>query len=133
MPEYAVENLTRGLPLASRVRLAGKSGERRRGLLGISELPAGAGIWINPCEAVHTFCMRITLDALFLDSELRVKKISAHLKPWRVAICLAATSVLELAAGAAAGALTQPGDQLSFHPLEASCGETPHENGAGSR
>ncbi len=133
MPEYSVENLTRGLPLASRIRLAGSSSERRRGLLGMSELPAGSGLWINPCEAVHTFGMQITLDALFLDSELRVKKICAYLKPWRISICLAATSVLELAGGSAAIALTQAGDQLSFHPLGTGPTETAHENSAGSR
>jgi uncharacterized membrane protein (UPF0127 family) len=133
MPEYSVENLTRGLPLASRIRLTRTSAERRRGLLGFTQLPPGAGIWLNPCEAVHTFGMQITLDALFLDSQLRVRKIAANLKPGRISICLAATSVLELAAGAAAAALTQPGDQLCFRALETTPVETPHENGTASR
>jgi uncharacterized membrane protein (UPF0127 family) len=111
-PEYSVENITRGITLATKIRLASDSAQRRRGLLGINELASGAGIWINPCEAVHTFGMRIALDAVFLDAKLRVKKVSAHLKPGRIAVCLTATSVLELGAGAAAA--TQAGDQLSF-------------------
>ncbi len=110
--EYLVENITRGITLATNIRLASDSAQRRRGLLGITELAAGAGVWINPCEAVHTFGMRIALDALFLDDKLRVKKVAAHLKPGRIALCLTATSVLELGAGAAAA--TQAGDQLSF-------------------
>ena len=116
--EFSVENLTRGLTLATRIRPASTSAERRRGLLGISELAPGAGIWINPCEAVHTFGMQIVLDAVFLDAELRVKKITANLKPRRIAACLSATSVLELEAGIAAAKNTQPGDQLVFKAVE---------------
>lgn len=104
--------MTRGITLATNIRLASDSAQRRRGLLGINQLATGAGIWINPCEAVHTFGMRIALDAVFLDDKLRVKKVSAHLKPRRIALCLSATSVLELGAGAAAA--TQAGDQLCF-------------------
>ena len=117
-PEYLVENITRGIILATKIRLASASAQRRRGLLGIKELETGAGLWINPCEAVHTFGMRIALDAVFLDNKLRVKKVSAHLRPGRIALCLTATSVLELGAGAAAS--TQTGDQLSFTTADTS-------------
>ncbi len=103
--------------MARRVTLAGSSATRRRGLLGVDKLANGAGLWINPCEAVHTFGMKMDLDAVWLDGGLRVRKISARLKPGRIAVCLRASSVLELAAGASLEAATEAGDQLSFHTL----------------
>jgi hypothetical protein len=109
---FIVENLTRRRVLARRVRSAGDSAERRRGLLADQSLDHDSGLWINPCEAVHTFRMRFNLDVLFLDGNLRVKKIAAGLKPNRIALCLAAKSVLELKAGVAAESGTECGDQL---------------------
>jgi uncharacterized membrane protein (UPF0127 family) len=110
-----VENLTRQRVLATRVRAARDSTERRCGLLFEQTPDQNTGLWIDPCEAVHTFRMRFNLDVLFLDGSLRVKKIVAALKPNRIALCLTATSVLELNAGAAAASGTECGDQLVLH------------------
>jgi uncharacterized protein len=114
-PAYTVENLTRGLTLAAHVRLAQTSAERRRGLLGVEELSESSGLWIHPCEAIHTFGMKIPLDALFLTRDCKVRKILSNLPPRRLGICLPANSVLELRAGTALRTGTQPGDQLQFH------------------
>lgn len=110
---YIFENLTRNCVLADQVRRAEDSASRRRGLLDINELNGNSGLWINPCEAVHTFGMRIPLDVVFLDRALRVKKIASHLKPQRIAFCLTARSVLEIKAGIATDSGLQCGDQLS--------------------
>ncbi len=112
--EYVVLNMDRGSTVANRVHVAGTSAARRRGFLGVSGLPEGAGLWISPCEAIHTFGMRIPLDVLFLDREFRVRKLSSCLAPWRICICLSAESVLELAHGAISGSNTQAGDRLRF-------------------
>lgn len=118
MPErYAVDNLDRGLLLAGRIRVAGTSGSRRHGLLGIDQLESGSGIWIAPCEAIHTFGMKIPIDVLFLDRELRVKKLVWALAPRRLSISLLAHSVLELEAGAIDRSSTSLGDRLRFSPL----------------
>lgn len=111
---YRIENLHRGTTLASGAESAGTSSTRRRGLLGRDSLPSGGGLWIAPCEAVHTFGMRFFIDVLFLDRHRRVLKISHSVKPWRVAFCLRAHSVLELPAGIARQTLTGRGDQLVF-------------------
>jgi uncharacterized membrane protein (UPF0127 family) len=105
-------NQDRGSILAKRVRVAGTSRARRNGLLRISDLDVEAGLWIAPCEAIHTFGMRIPLDILFLDREWRVRKIHYALQPRRIAVCLRARSVLELAAGALSGSSTGLGDRL---------------------
>jgi hypothetical protein len=109
---YTFQNVTRGVALATQVRVANSSTTRRRGLLDVETLEPGTGLWIVPCEAIHTFGMKVRLDIIFLDRYLKVRKISPNVGPRRISICLRAHSVLELAAGAAARSNTQPGDQL---------------------
>jgi uncharacterized protein len=113
-PAYSVENLSRGLTLAAHVELAHTSAERRRGLLDVEELSASRGLWIAPCEAIHTFGMKIPLDAVFINRDFKVRKVLTDLAPRRIGICLLANSVLELRAGTIAATGTQPGDKLSF-------------------
>jgi uncharacterized protein len=62
---------------------------------------------------VHMAFMRFAIDAVFLDRELRVVKISADLKPWRMAGARGSKSVLEIAAGEAARRGLTVGDRLS--------------------
>ncbi len=111
---FTVRNQTRGTVLADRAEVAGTSESRRRGLLKHSEMPSGFGLWIAPCEAVHTFWMRFAIDVLFLSRDKRVLKLARSVKPWRIAVCWRAHSVLELGAGAIDYSQTAIGDQLRF-------------------
>lgn len=115
--EYVVFNLDRGMKVAERVRLAATSSARRKGLLGIGKLSAGAGLWIAPCEAIHTFGMQMPIDAIFIDRKYQVRKLRPYLAPSRISICLAADSVLELEAGTVARTRTLPGDQFRFEEV----------------
>ena len=115
---YAVDNLTRVTTLATRVKIAASSAERRCGLLKTEFLPRGGGLWIAPCEAIHTIGMRWPIDVAFLDRERRVRKLVRALAPWRMAICFAAYSVLELPQGALGPTGTQIGDLLTFRAPE---------------
>jgi hypothetical protein len=117
-PVYSVDNLTRGTALAGHVEVAQTSAARRRGLLGVEELSSESGLWIAPCEAVHTFGMKIPLDAIFIDRNFAVRKILTNLAPSRIGICLLAHSVLELRAGTVARTGTQRGDKLLFRRKE---------------
>jgi uncharacterized protein len=109
-----VKNVTRGTLLGDRIGRASDSATRREGLLKRTGLDAGEGLWIAPCEAVHCFFMKFTIDVLFLDKKKRVVKLSPSLKPWRVAMCLRAHSVLELPEGTIAATGTAAGDELAF-------------------
>ncbi len=109
-----VRNLTRGTWLGDRVEIARTSRERRRGLLGRQELPEGCGLWIAPCEGIHTFSMRFPIDVIFLDRHRRVLSLRTELHPGRIAVCLRAHSVLELPAGTIGRSQTRVGDQLEF-------------------
>jgi uncharacterized membrane protein (UPF0127 family) len=110
-------NLTRQAELACRVEVADRGAKRRRGLLGRKELSAGEGLWILPCEAVHTFGMQFPIDLIYLDHNKRVAKVRSSVRPWRLSGCLYANSVLELASGTILRTRTRPGDILEISSL----------------
>ena len=99
------------------VDLADSGPARRRGLLGRKGLDEGEGLWIKPCEAVHTFGMRFDIDLIFLNRRQIVTKLRANLRPWRIAGSIRAGSVLEMSPGTIASTSTRSGDQLSLQPL----------------
>ncbi len=116
---YSLVNLDRASTIAKRVRLAGTSRERRRGLLQTTTLHEDAGVWLVPCEAIHTFGMQLAIDAIFLDKDLRVRSLRANLRPSRIAFSLRAHSVLELPAGTIARTGTAVGDRLELSGAQA--------------
>lgn len=107
-------NKTRGVLIASKADIADTSKKRRDGLLKRTGLADGEGLWIAPCEAVHCFFMKFTIDVLFLKKDKRVAKARRSLKPWRLAACLSAYSVLELPEGTIERSGTAKGDELQF-------------------
>jgi uncharacterized protein len=113
---YTVFNENRGRNIAARVTIAGTSQACRAGLLGKELIEPESGLWIAPCEAIHTFGMKTVIDVIFLDRHSRVRKLVSNLKPRRVAVCLKAASVLELANGRVEQAGIRIGDRLQFQP-----------------
>lgn len=112
-----VRNLTRGTILADRADVADTGATRNRGLLKHTGLEPGEGLWIVPCEAVHTFFMKFPIDLVYIDKHKVVRKVRRAVPAWRVSGCLRAHSVLELPAGMAVESGTQAGDQLSIEKL----------------
>jgi Uncharacterized conserved protein len=96
------------------VDVADTSSKRRSGLLKYPGLNPGQGLWIVPCEAVHTFGMKFPIDVVFLNKKRKVLKIRKDMGRWGMALCLRAHSVLELPAGTLQRTSTMPGDQLEF-------------------
>ena len=86
------------------------------GLMFRRKLDPGRGMWINPCEggSIHMLFMRFPIDAVFLDSKERVKKIYPNLPAWWGVVWFVwgAQSVIELPAGSAAALGLQPGDRI---------------------
>jgi len=109
-----IRNTDRQTELAAAADIADTSQKRRTGLLKHQSLEPGQGLWIVPCEAVHTFGMKFPIDVLYLSKQKKVLKIRDNMKRSRMSICLRAHSVLELPAGYAAQTSTQVGDQLEF-------------------
>ena len=114
---WKIINLTRQNILADRAEVADSATARNKGLLGRNDLQPGEGLWITPCEAVHTFGMKFKIDLVYVDRKKQVKKVCCRVAPWRMSACLSAHSVVELASGTVCGTRTRPGDQLEFSPL----------------
>jgi uncharacterized membrane protein (UPF0127 family) len=111
-----ITNLTRTTVLGDSIDLADTSAKRRTGLLKHERLAPGEGLWIVPCESVHTFFMKFPIDLVYLSKDRKVKKVRHAVKPWRMSACLSAHSILELPAGAVEKTGTQVGDELGAEP-----------------
>jgi uncharacterized membrane protein (UPF0127 family) len=109
-----VRNKTRNTVLADRAEVADSSAKRRTGLLKHDHLEPGEGLWIVPCESVHSFFMKFAIDLVYLDRKQKVRKVRHRMVPWRLSACLTAHSILELPAGTVEATGTQPGDQLEI-------------------
>ena len=108
-------NLTRGARLTEGGRIADTPATRMTGLLNDRGLAPGDGLWIVPCNSIHSFGMKFIFDAVFLSRDLRVVHLVGEMKPWRISrIVWRAHSVLELPAGVIAHTDTQAGDQFEM-------------------
>lgn len=111
-------NETRGKALATQMEVADNSYTRRKGLLGRDGLAPGTGLWIYPCESVHTFAMRFAIDLVYLDRDCVVKKLRSSVPPSRLSACFSARSVIELPAGTIEATGTEIGDRIAIQRLK---------------
>lgn len=108
-------NRTRRAILGDRVRTAAGFLGRLVGLLGTRSLPRGGGLWISPCDGVHTLGMRYPIDVLFLDGDGVVVGCCRSLRPWRFSPRFRnARGAIELPAGTLARTGTGPGDRVEL-------------------
>ena len=91
---------------------------KRLGLLGRMNFIPGDGLWISPCDSIHTFGMQFPIDVLFLGPNSDVLDFAQNMAPGGSVVRDGAASVLELPAGAIEGTGTQIGDALVFAALE---------------
>jgi len=99
-----------GRVLAARAWATEDVGERVQGWLGKTRSEDGDGLLLTPASAVHSIGMKISIDVVFLDHEMRITKITRHLAPGRFAFGSFRnmampwrSQVLELPAGASEG------------------------------
>ena len=101
-----------GRAVCERCHVADTFWTRFRGLMGRRQLPPGDGMLFRPGGGVHMFFMRIPLDVVFCDRDLRVLGVAENLQPWRVASRRGAKLTLELPVGEAARRGVAEGTQL---------------------
>nr|WSZ98135.1 DUF192 domain-containing protein [Streptomyces sp. NBC_00857] len=93
------------------LEIAASYGTRRRGLLGRTGIEGA--LLITPCNSVHTFRMRFTIDVAYLDKELKVIDVRT-LKPGRFPLPRwRARHVLEAEGGAMARWGLRPGVRVA--------------------
>jgi uncharacterized membrane protein (UPF0127 family) len=126
-PTLRAVNISKGeMIVAKRVKWAGTSAERRRGLLGRNHLDDEEGIYIVPCKWIHMFGMKFPIDVAFLARDGRVLTVHHGLKPNRLSkISIRADGVLELAAGRLHATNTDVGDIIQFREAGPSATLTP--------
>jgi uncharacterized protein len=115
--EVALEH-TDGRDACERCLMADTPLTRLRGLLGRPPLREGEGLLLKPAAAIHTWFMRSTIDAVFLDRELVVVGVRTNVKPWRFAGQRGSRAVLELMAGESARRRIEPGTRLRVRAAE---------------
>jgi uncharacterized protein len=114
-----VRNVTRDRILADRAERASSFRQRLVGLLGRASLPLGEGLHLVPCNAIHTFFMRMAIDVAFLDADGVIVKQLGALPPWRAtSVYRHARSVLELPAGTLRASGTHEGDRLLLERVD---------------
>ena len=122
-PLLRAVNVSKRCIVASRVRWAGTSDTRRRGLLGRQRIEADEGMYIVPTQWIHMFGMRFPIDVAFLDAAGHVLLIHHGLKPNRLSrLVWRAQGALELAAGSLGATGTEIGDVIRFESVERSPG-----------
>jgi len=91
--------------------------QRLKGLLGREQLNPNEGLWITSNDSIHTFFMKFSIDAIFMDKDFRVCELYHSLPPWRITkIVWRANSVIEVAAGTAKEKMIQVGETLHVAP-----------------
>jgi uncharacterized membrane protein (UPF0127 family) len=91
--------------LCESVEMADNLVTRFRGLLGRRQLPPTNALWLRPCNSIHTFFMKFSIDVLFLDKENRIIDIARNIPPYRVlSPRWRAASVIEMSAGSSKAA-----------------------------
>ena len=111
----AVWNKTRKSMVGTGIRVADTFVSRLRGLLFTKGLGPGEGLWIQPCNSIHTFGMRFEFDALFLGPDGMVVGRYERFRRNRISkVFWNARGVLELPAGTIERTGTEVGDEIQF-------------------
>lgn len=110
-----VRNIDRNVFLGDRIRVAGSLSSRLVGLLRTDRLESGEGLWISPCNGIHSFGMRYEFDVLFLDSGMKVIGLYSRFRKNRISgVFWGARGVLELPEGTIETTGTEIGDEIEI-------------------
>jgi uncharacterized protein len=128
MHKYSVFNRTRQVWVAAYVDAATSCWPRMKGLLGRppQSFVDGQGLWIEPCQWIHTIGMAFPIDVAYLDANRRIIHLYRKLAPFRIAaLKLKAHAVLELPPGVLTRTGTNIADILELRPIDSSVPGSP--------
>ena len=108
-------NQTRNIILADKARSADSFLSRLVGLLNCSGLDQGEALVLSPSNSIHSFFMRFTFDAIFLNRAQEVIALIPRFKPFRISqVYFNAISTIELPAGTIQASKTQLKDEIKI-------------------
>jgi uncharacterized protein len=115
-----VYNQTKETFLAFQVKVADSVLSRMVGLLGKRKLDPEAGVWIVPCNFIHTVGMLFSIDVVMLDSDFKVVSLHEMVRPFSLTRPnFRAESVIELAPHTIFKSGTEIGDQFVIERYQA--------------
>lgn len=110
---FCVYNQTRESFLSLGVTAADTHLSRLRGFLGRLKLSSDEGLWIVPCQGIHSIGLLFQIDLIYLDENNKVVHLVEHFGTFRIApIRRDTASVLEMRTRTIYSSHTQLGDQL---------------------
>jgi uncharacterized membrane protein (UPF0127 family) len=110
---FYVYNRTRQSFLSLGVGIADTHFKSLKGLLGRRELRQDDGLWVIPCQGIHTIGVLFPIDVIYLDADRKVIHLVEHLSPFRIGpIKVNCESVLEMPTRTIYASHTQIGDSL---------------------
>lgn len=99
--------------LSDKIEVADSFFTRIKGLLGRDGLGENEVMWIKPCNNIHTFFMKFSIDCIFVDKKMEIKKLAEDVGPFQlVGPYWNAYSVIETKAGFINSNNLKIGDQL---------------------
>jgi uncharacterized protein len=111
---WVLRNARHDRVLAHSIETAFDRQSRNRGLLGRQSLAEGSALILAPCNSIHTFFMKFSIDVAFVDRDGTIRRARSSVSPWRIQAALHASAVVELASGSLERAETRTGDRLYF-------------------
>ncbi len=100
MKYLSVTHKESGKIIGKRVGFANSLLSRIFGLMFKADLGEMDGLMIQPCNSIHTFFMRFSIDVVFLSANGEIVKILRSMKPWRMSwMYFRAVKTLELKSG----------------------------------
>ncbi len=107
-------NKTQNTVLVPHLEVATAFVDRGVGLLKRASLNEQEGLWINPCNSIHTFFMKFSIDCIFVTKDLVVDDLVENVAPWKVVFPRwRSRSVIELPSGSIRKSNVKKGDQLN--------------------
>ncbi len=91
--------------------------KRNNGLMFKDRLKKDEALMITGCNCIHTFFMKFSIDVIYLNKNLEIKKIKKNIKPFRLTLPVwSARSVIECTTGNHKVNELQVGDRLIVCP-----------------
>ena len=108
-------NRTNNTIISENVMVANTFLKRFKGLMFSKELPDENSLLIVPCNEIHTFNMKYSIDVLYLDKNNNILHIDEEMKPGKVGKHVKkAVSVVELPSGKAKERGVEAGQAVEF-------------------
>lgn len=93
-------NKTSNTVISENLQVADTFFKRLKGLMFTKELPLQNALQINPCNEIHTFFMKYSIDVLYLDVNNNILSIDENLQPGKIGKRVKrAVTVIELPKG----------------------------------